>query len=272
MIKDKIKNNIEILKNFGIKYSIYDFLENFIFRKDSCFKHYIHKKKHDDVKKYLKNKYSDIIDSYKKININEIQYDNKIESNSPIFVFWWQGYENVPEIVETCINSIKTNAGSHQVIFITKENYFKYANIPDYIIKKLEQKKITLTYFSDILRVALLYENGGIWLDATIYLTQTISKDIENYSFYTLKHNLFNNWHVCRGLWSTNVLGACKNNVYMKFIRDMFFEYWKNENYSICYFLFDCIMMSGYENLNYVKSEVDLVPINNENTFELYKR
>lgn len=263
----KLKNSLGILNNFGIKYAIDDVLESFIFRKKTKLGKIAHQQKYKHAKEYLRKKYGYIIDEYK-----DIKFDNNfIEEDSTIFVFWWQGEKNAPLIVKLCLESIKKNAVNHNVCVIDKFNYDKYVNIPEYIINKVENGIITLTHFSDILRVSLLYEYGGFWLDATLFLTQNISEDILKYNFYTIRHNNFSDFHVCKGKWSGNFLVSTPKNILMKYIRDFLFEYWKNENMLICYLLIDCCMALGYENIDNIKSTIDKVPINNTETFELEK-
>ena len=97
--------------------------------------------------------------------------EKKSENNGNIWIFWWQGYDTAPLLVKKCIDSIIKNAGNHPVILITKENWKNYADIPDYIIEKVEKGIITLTHFSDILRMSLVSEHGGLWLDATIFVS-----------------------------------------------------------------------------------------------------
>lgn len=89
--------------------------------------------------------------------------------NTPIWVCWLQGVENAPDIVKCCINSIRKNAEGILHI-ITYENYFYYVDMEKDIIRKHESGLISNTHFSDILRLALLYKHGGIWIDATVLL------------------------------------------------------------------------------------------------------
>lgn len=42
-------------------------------------------------------------------------------------------------------------------------------------------------HFSDIVRENLLYKYGGIWMDATIYMTSPFPDTIYNYDYYTIK-------------------------------------------------------------------------------------
>lgn len=265
---NKFKNIWCLFKEFGIKYALFEFLLQFIYRNNNNIRKKIIIKRDCSVKKFLFHKYYYVIDKYRNKNI---ECDKNIEKDAPVFVFWWQGIDNAPDIVKLCINSLKANIEPIRLKIINSENYSDYVNIPDYIIKKLNDGKISLTHFSDLLRVCLLYEYGGIWIDATVFLTKPISKEIYKYKLFTVKHNLYSDFHICKGLWSTSFLASGKNSSVMKFIKDFFFEYWKEENYVITYLLFDCIISLGYENINFIKQEFNNIPTNNINFFEIEK-
>ena len=99
--------------------------------------------------------------------------DKKVNSKN-IWVFWWQGKDRMPSLVEKCYQSVIRNKGRRHVILITKDNIKQYATIPDYIYEKVNNGEITLTHLSDILRFNLLNEYGGLWIDSTIYLTDSL--------------------------------------------------------------------------------------------------
>lgn len=124
----------------------------------------------------LKKKYSDILKQY---SIYE-EPQNTITSDCPIWIFWGQGEDQMPSLVRCCYQSILKNAKEHPVHLITIKNYYEYVDIPNYIIEKFNEGKITWTTFSDIIRVSLLAKWGGLWLDATIYLTQPLPDSIYN--------------------------------------------------------------------------------------------
>lgn len=259
-----IKYYVELCKNFGFTVSILDFLEK-------AFKHinirvykFFHFKHHEYVKRYLKKNYSDVIEKYKN---KEHTIKNNIELSSNIWIFWWQGVENAPQIVKMCINNVKKYVNNRKICILTKDNYRDYVDIPDYIIEKLKNEKISITAFSDILRIQLLYQNGGIWLDATALITDDIDKNIVQYPFYTIKHNLYADFHVCKGLWTSFFLASGKNNTILEFFKDMYFEYFKENNYIITYFLTDCIIAIGYEEIDYIRKMIDDIPENNVNVF-----
>lgn len=213
---------------------------------------------HDKVKKYLKENYNYLIQKY----MNQDSSSNKDIANI-IWVCWWQGLDNAPDIVKLCIKQIKKFAGEKEVILITKENYKEYVDIPDYIMAKMEKGIITITHFSDILRANLLSKYGGIWMDATCFLTANIFDDLTP-EFYTVKlpHNK-NEICVSDGKWCGFFIGSTKNNVLFNFLKDFFNEYWKKEDSLIAYFLIDYIISIAYDNIDKVKRMIDKVPENN---------
>ena len=186
-----------------------------------------------------------------------------------MWVFWWQGIDNAPDIVKKCVNNIKQHSGEREVIVIDKNNYTKYANIPDYIVEKLNSNCMTITHFSDILRMELLYNNGGIWMDATMFQIGNLNEKIFKYPFFTINHGKYADFHVCKGLWTGFFMAAGKNNDMIKLFRTFFYEYWKNEIHLITYLLIDCIISICYENNLMIKQIIDNVPVNNTNVFEL---
>lgn len=260
-IKRIFLNDLNVTKYFGINYALVDFFSSVIFRTHSEFGKKLNIYKHEKVKEYLMKKYGYLLKNY------TITNNNKIEKDSYIWIFWWQGIENAPYIVRKCVESIKQKSGQDKVIIIDKTNYNKYASIPDYIIEKFNSNCMSITHFSDILRMELLYRNGGIWMDATLFQIDKL-EDIYNYSFYTIHHGKFSDFHVCKGLWTGFFMASGKNNDIIKLFRDFFYEYWKEENYLITYLLIDCIISLCYENNKEIKRIIDNIPKNNTNVFE----
>lgn len=114
----------------------------------------------------------EIISKYKNQTCNSCE---NIDATSPIWVCWWQGKENMPDIVKACYNSIQKHACNHPVILITEENFRNYIDMPEYIINKQKEGYIDITHFSDILRMMLLTKHGGIWMDSTLLIRLTNS-------------------------------------------------------------------------------------------------
>lgn len=120
---------------------------------------------------YLKEKYLPYIQGMEGRKEQQGFSINTVKTKIPIWVCWLQGIESAPDIVKCCINSIRQNAEGILHI-ITYENYSSYVDIEKIIIEKHEAGLISKTHFSDILRLALLYKYGGIWMDATVLLME----------------------------------------------------------------------------------------------------
>ena len=161
--------------------------------------------------------------------------ENKIPKK--VWFFWMQGLENAPELVKACFNSIKKNLNGYEIILLTKENLSTYATIPDFILNKWNKGYITTTHFSDILRNNLLLNHGGYWSDATVLFSEKIPALIENSSFF-----LFQSYKPGSNGKKVNIsswfIGSVKNNPVLEVTQEMLFNYWKNCNDLIDYFLY----------------------------------
>ena len=125
-------------------------------------------RKHETVLKYLEGRFGDYYASYD-YGAPLAPLDPALEGK--IWMCWWQGEENAPEIVRACIDSVRRNAGGHEVVVITDENLSDYVDIPEWVLEKVRAGIMSRTHLSDLLRFALLAEYGGMWLDATFFCT-----------------------------------------------------------------------------------------------------
>jgi len=216
-------------------------------------------KKHKPVLSYLYNNFKDIIDKYANKTSKKLPL---ISPEAPIWVCWWQGEETMPKIVKACFSSVKQHSGSHPVTLITKDNVGGYIAIPSHIIKKVHEGKITITHLSDIIRFLLLAKHGGLWLDATVFVTGEIN--FANMPFFTV-HRDFGGNYVSKRRCSGNLIGGTSEIYLFDFINELFSEYWNKYNILIDYFLIDYSLALAYNHLPYIKEMIDNVPLNNKN-------
>ena len=253
-------------KYFSPTIAIEDFLASTIFRYNINARHYLNKYSYSKAKKILSRKYSYVIDKWKTINVKQT-YD--IGHASDVYLFWWQGLEEAPYIVKKCVESIRKNMPGRRCIVISKDNWMKYASIPSYIVEKYHRHIITPALFSDILRCCLLFEHGGIWIDPTCYMSRSLDETIKDYKFYTIRHGDDWEFPICKGKWALFFLASGKGNPVIGFVRDMFFEYWKKEKCIAEYLLIDTFFAIAYDNFEYAKEMIDMVPSNNRNYIKL---
>lgn len=192
---------------------------------------------------------------------------------SPIWVCWWQGLDNMPEIVRICYNNLVKNSCEHPVILITEHNFMDYVELPQFIIDKVKKNIISITHLSDILRVSLLYRHGGIWIDSTILLQKPIDSIIPTkLEFYSYKHKVGPNHPIIsNGLWTTFFIASCKYNSIMKLMQESFIKYWQKHNGAIDYFFMDIMFYNLYNKYNDVKQQIDILPMKKFNLLNLQK-
>lgn len=87
-----------------------------------------------------------------------------------IWICWFQGMDNAPELVKNAINLLLriTRIKSDSTY---RKNISDYVTFPEYIMTKWKQGVITHTHMTDLLRLELLINYGGLWLDATVLCT-----------------------------------------------------------------------------------------------------
>lgn len=182
-------------------------------------------------------------------------YKAESEENSDIiWQCWLQGKEKMPEIIKACTESVIKQNPDKQVILITYDNLNEYINLPNYVIEKHRQSIIPYAHFSDIIRLALLKQYGGVWIDSTIYLTGAIPREAFTSQFFSYKGycaedmKKIKDWeqykiYCCMNspvfTTSTWFLASRKNNIVVSLWLDILLEYWKYENKLIDYFIMD---------------------------------
>jgi len=89
-----------------------------------------------------------------------------------IFLLWLQGWENAKWLNKQVAESWEINNPEWKIHYIDLANLKDYVNDIDYIYD--EQKKISPQAKSDIIRLSLLKNHGGIWADATMLCMQPL--------------------------------------------------------------------------------------------------
>lgn len=185
-------------------------------------------------------------------------------ANEKIWIFWWSGEDTAPEIVKACIKSIRKNSNGHEVILLDKNNYADYVEFPSYVIEKREKGIIALANFSDMLRLSLLAKYGGTWIDATVFISQPIPKNVFTDQFYTAKKVNFDLLFYSKSRWCSYFLSGSKYFPLFAFARDCFFRYWSQSNVLIDYLLIDYVIGIAYNNFPEIREVFDSIPDNNK--------
>lgn len=185
------------------------------------------------LKKYLKFK---DLDKYKAYGANE-----NVKINQTIWIYWKQGFSNAPDLVKKCLTSIYKYKGNYEVIALDSENLSEYIELPDFIVEKHDKGIIGEAMFSDLLRISLIIQYGGIWCDATCFWSNAIPTVIQKASFFVFSESMMIG-NITPIVGSSWFLKGKQDNLIMKKIRNCLFHYWNNNNNLPHYFIFHLLM------------------------------
>ena len=95
-----------------------------------------------------------------------------MELNKTVWILWLQGWHKSPWLVKQVAESWLINNPEWKIEFLSYQNLGNFVNDIDYIYDK--NKKISAQALSDIIRLSLLKNHGGVWADATMLCMQPL--------------------------------------------------------------------------------------------------
>jgi len=255
-----IRNILRRIQHFGLPVFFWQFISNRVSNNSNA-QSTLEVKKHTAIKNKLISSLDFDFDSYSNSQQNEIV------ERPAIWYFWWDGKDNLPDVCLHCLKSIEMNCCERKVIFVDKNNYRDFVKIHPVIEKKFKEGIIPIQQFSDVLRVELLKTYGGLWLDATMFITSDLENEL-NSRFFTLKHGTQTRF-VSNGRWSISCIGSEKAHPLFMFLSDAFKRYYSKYDRLVDYFLMDYLVDIAYENISSVSIDIDSVAQNNPDIYFL---
>ena len=196
-------------------------------------------KKHEVMRRYFEKTYAPFLETY--------DFDKALPQSDPrlrdrIWICWWQGWEQAPEIVKSCVASVKRHAGGREVTLLTEANYREYVSIPDWLEAKYRAGIISRTHFSDVLRLSLLAAYGGLWLDATVFCTESLDACFAS-PIWSVKRPGYGHISVGCGGFVTGTM-RCSDECRWIFavFRDLLVQYWREKDFLVDYLLQDYLI------------------------------
>ncbi len=216
--------------------------------------------------------FGDVIEKYKDLPIYSHGDINAGCEDSTIIWIYWNDLETIPQMVKSCISLIKKNSNGCKVILVTEKTVSEHLQLDEVVWRKYKEGKISRTHFSDIVRIALLYQYGGVWMDCTLLLTRPLPQIVFSSDFYTNKLPEKDMVNVSGGRWSTFFFACHKGNLMMRATLDVFIEYWKRYDHIVDYVWMDYVFNLLYDEIPSVRTMIDAVPVNNPNIWLLQLR
>lgn len=159
-----------------------------------------------------------------------------------VWVCWLQGIDNAPDLVKTCYASLNKYLKDCEIVLLTNENIHDYVQLPDFIEEKHKRGIIPVAQYTDLLRLELLIRYGGTWIDSTVLCTgyeefnsSSVHDflDSELFLFQRLRKDEtrflgISNWFIT----------SCADNWVLKVLRDMLYQYWRDYDCVVHYYVF----------------------------------
>lgn len=180
--------------------------------------------------------------------------------NKTIWLLWLQGWDSTPWLIKQVAQSWEINNPDWNIEYVTLNNLHKYVHDIDFIDDKT--KKIGPQHKSDIIRLSLLKNHGGVWADATMLCMQPLNPWIDE----AVKP---------AGLWMYHGHGGGmdgRNGPAIWFIaseqdslminkwKSACDEYWKNRTEADSYFWLDGLFRKLFESNTEFKNKWSLAP------------
>jgi hypothetical protein len=194
-----------------------------------------------------------------------------------IWQFWQQGIdENTPKVVISCLNSVKKYCGDYEIILLSKETLNDYIDeLPNFVWEKFGKGGFTFPKIANLVRLYLLSVYGGVWLDATIYLTKPIDENWLRKDFFALQRSetppsdleIFTKFDPIGLSWKPASYARMQNSFMIakphnKIVDDLLsihFEYWKKEKQIGHYFFFQIMFNRMMQHDEWKKLNCEIV-------------
>lgn len=188
-----------------------------------------------------------------KINKNKNRKDEKI-----IWQYWHQGTKEAPKIIKKCLLSVKEQMKGYKQIVLDYNSIKDYVELPEIYYRLLENKKMKIAHFSDVLRVYLLEKYGGTWIDSTIYLTDKIPDEIMNSNFCILQKDILSDLSGNNN--SCFFIHNKEYSAHIAMMKNILDKYWAENDFVINYFMFEHISTMLSQIKGELKDEWDNMP------------
>jgi len=206
----------------------------------------------------------------RKAKIDESNTDKKeVTKEFPkiIWTMWQQGEAQMPETVKATVKTIKefSERSGCEFHLLTDKNLEHFVNIPKDITEKYKKKELSAAHYSDIIRFSILYQYGGIWMDATLFVSRYATVEMFEGEFFSLNHPPLNTNKmertICDYKWSGFFLAGQKGKKHFKHIQDLYIYYVRKYPIFIHYLMMDYFILSEYECNDEFSILVDRLPV-----------
>lgn len=199
-----------------------------------------------------------------------------ISQTENIYVMWWTGADTMPPLVRLCHENLRRHIHAHNLHLITRENactlFPSLGNELGTLVRLLKGGNICIQHFSDLLRTLIIVNSGGIWIDATVFVSPDWDNALTGRPFYSgrrTKAYAQSGKSVTNGQWTSYFMASEKGNPLLRFIyeglKECYLRAEKIEEYYTMDYLFTLAMNCSDE----IRRMVGAVPEIDADLFSL---
>lgn len=216
--------------------------------------------------RYVSRTYGDVIRDWNQQPETAVPFHK--QELIPAWSYWTQGEGDAPDLCKRLFNIHRKQLKECDYHVISADTVDQFVELPGMIFDKRRRGIISEAHFTDILRCALLKQYGGLWVDSTILLTDTVPRTIWDVPFYFAKGCSDNNVYAAlspeTSQWESSFLAAQRQSLFFSFLLDMLIRYWSDEDENILYyFLIHQFALVGLHGISVLAQEEKLIPDNN---------
>lgn len=97
-----------------------------------------------------------------------------------IWIFWYTGFDTAPKVIKKCVHSWKGKNPTWDIRLIDKSNLDNYIDSID--VPKEKYEKLPIQKKANLIRLKLIVEYGGVWVDATLYCMKPLDNWLHKHS------------------------------------------------------------------------------------------
>lgn len=194
----------------------------------------------------------------------------KLSDKTTIFLYWHQGKDEMPKLQKLCYNRLLQKCSDNfNIILLDHESVGQYIDIPDFIEKAMEDKRMWLQHYVDYIRISLLAKYYAVWFDATIFVRDDLKNINFDYDFWSIK---------CKDMyantWAKDVIPEMNNcqiytmaghsSYFYNAMKQLIEYHFKTFNVAYSYYMMYYLANYLYETDKTIKQQFDNLDYNNE--------
>ncbi|MDD7963506.1 capsular polysaccharide synthesis protein [Microbacterium thalli] len=165
----------------------------------------------------------------------------KRESPTRIWSFWRQGWRLAPQVARLGSASLSNHANA-PVVQIDRRTLPSIVKVDARVERWMREGRLSEAHYSDLIRVSLLRQHGGIWIDPTVVAASPIDFTEVDGLISLVRPASPVAENISNQRWSTFLLGSRGNHWIWAELERRLLAYWAHHRTAIHYHLLDYLI------------------------------